>query len=94
MTKEKTELKENQTNADEVTNIDPWSVRKTIFIPKIPNSREQPDVVASVNLRHYSIQRGKPVEVPLPIYEVVKRMLDAEEEAEDFYYEQSKVKAY
>ena len=77
-----------------VTEVDPWTVKKPIMIPKIPNSRDQADVVASVNGRHFSIQRGKTVEVPLPIYEVVKRSIDAAEEEESFYYNKAEVKEY
>lgn len=68
---------------------DPWKIMKEIFVPKVPNSRDQPDVVASVNGRHFSVQRGKPVMVPAPIWEVIKRSLDAETEAERFYFESS-----
>lgn len=74
---------------DETNISDPWKIKKEIFVPKVPNSRDQPDVVASVNGRHFSVQRGKPVEVPLPIWEVIKRSLDAEEEAERYYFESS-----
>lgn len=70
---------------------DPWKNMKEIFVPKVPNSRDQPDVVASVNGRHFSVQRGKPVMVPAPIWEVIKRSLDAEAEAERFYFESSGV---
>lgn len=89
-------MAKNVTNVAEqaTAEVDPWSVKKSILIPKIPNSRDQADVVASVNGRHFSIQRGKQVEIPLPIYEVVKRSLEAAEEAERFYYDQSEVKEY
>ncbi|MGN1419217.1 MAG: hypothetical protein ACI4W6_07795 [Acutalibacteraceae bacterium] len=72
--------------ADTKKKIDPWNEKEEIFVPRLANCKEQPDLIASVNGRTFQIQRGKKVEVPKPIAEVIKRSLEAEEKADDFYY--------
>ena len=64
---------------------DPWQIKKTIRIPNIPGVKAQPDQSVFVNGRFFQIQRGKDVEVPLPVAEVVERSFVMEQKAEDFY---------
>ncbi|MCM1545260.1 MAG: hypothetical protein NC110_08175 [Ruminococcus sp.] len=82
---------EEQINTDnvqegQVIETDPWKRKKPITIPRLAGSKEQPDIIASVNGRIFQIQRGKTVEVPEPVYEVLERSFKAETEAEIDYY--------
>ena len=65
---------------------DPWEIKKPITLPRMPGARVQPDVTASVNGRVFRIQRGIEVEVPLPIWDVLQGMIQAEIAADDYYY--------
>lgn len=69
--------------------VDFWKIKKEIVIPRIPNSRNRPDFVCSLGGKHYQIQRGIKVELPLPIYEIAQQSIEAELKAEDFYYSHS-----
>lgn len=76
---------ENNVKVDLQQN-DPWKKKRSIAIPRLNGSREQPDIIASVNGRVFQIQRGTTVEVPEPIYEVLQRSFEAEAQAEIDYY--------
>lgn len=69
----------------EPTKKNPWEVKVPVTVPRLPGNKRQPDWNGSVNGRHYTIQRGVSVEVPLPIAEVVERHLKAIEDADDYY---------
>lgn len=56
-----------------------------IFIPRLPNSTAQPPLEGSVNGKAFLLPRGQYVDVPPEVYEVVKRSLDNETVAEDYY---------
>ena len=58
---------------------------KRIFIPKLPGSKNQPPMEGSVNGKSFLLPRNQWVELPDDIYEVVKRSLDAEDKADDYY---------
>lgn len=67
-----------------------WDDMVSILIPRLQGSKDQPDVIASVNGRVFQIQRGVRVDVPKPIAEVINRSLDFEIEAEDYYFNNSR----
>ena len=52
---------------------DEWSIKKTIRLPR-KSAGEQNFEYAGVNGKVFQIPCGKEVEVPLPIYEQLKRM--------------------
>ena len=57
---------------------DPWDIKRTIRLPRAL-SGEQNFIAVSINDRDFQVPRGKEVDVPLPVYEVLERMLKAEE---------------
>lgn len=57
---------------------DPWKTMCTIYLPRAM-AGQQKHVVVGVNGRRYQVPRGKSVEVPLPLYERLQLMLEAEE---------------
>lgn len=59
--------------------------KKSIFVPKLPNSKHQPPLEGSVNGKAFLLPRGKTSEVPPEVYEVVKRSIDGEDRAEEYY---------
>lgn len=56
-----------------------------VFVPRLPNSKNQPPFEGSVNGKGFLIPRGKPWKVPASVAEVVKRSLHNEQIAEDYY---------
>lgn len=68
----------NLNKAAEVAVSDPWKEMRTIFLPRAM-AGQQKHVVVGVNGRRYQVPRGKSVEVPLPLFERLQLMLDAEE---------------
>ena len=66
--------------AEEATEVNPWDVKKTIFLPRGQESEEQSRFVC-VNGRTFMVPKGKDVQVPLPVYEVLMNARMAEEEA-------------
>lgn len=64
---------------------DPWKIMKTVYIP-LKRGKYQPDFNGSVNGKRFTIPRGKPWEVPLPIYEVVQDAMKSEEKSAMEYY--------
>lgn len=69
----------------------PWDEKIPITTPRLAGSKEQPDIIASVNGRVFSIKRGVTVEVPKPIYEVLERSFKAEMQAEIDYYNKAQI---
>lgn len=57
-----------------------------ITVPKIPNEKDQPDLVVSVNGKNYIIQRGIEVSVPKNVAEIIRCSLKNEAKAEEYYY--------
>ena len=66
--------------AEEAAEVNPWDVKKTIFLPRGQESEEQSRFVC-VNGRTFMVPKGKDVQVPLPVYEVLMNARMAEEEA-------------
>nr|DAH84380.1 MAG TPA: hypothetical protein [Caudoviricetes sp.] len=66
--------------AEEAVEVSPWDVKKTIFLPRGQESEEQSRFVC-VNGRTFMVPKGKDVQVPLPVYEVLMNARIAEEEA-------------
>lgn len=59
--------------------------KKSIFVPRLNGSKEQPPLEGSVNGKPFLLPRGQVSEVESEVYEVVERSLRAEIEAEDYY---------
>ena len=57
--------------------IDPWTVKRDVFLPYVTKGEEQ-FVYVSVNGRKWQVPRGKTVSVPLPLYERIQIMLEAQ----------------
>lgn len=62
---------------------DPWQVMMPVFLPR-GFTGSQKHVMVGVNGRRYQVPRGKQVEVPLPLYERIQIMLEAEAKAQEF----------
>lgn len=58
---------------------------ETVYVPRLPNSKNQPPLEGSVNGKAFLIPRGKSCEVPASVAEVVNRSLRNEQLAEDYY---------
>lgn len=72
---------------------DPWQIMEPVTVPRLQNSRNQPDMAVSVNGRIFKIQRGvQDVMVPRPIAQVVRRSLRATDDAADAYYRAAGIK--
>ena len=56
---------------------DPWQDMRQIFIPKRSRS-EQNTLEVGVNDKTFFIPKDQFVEVPMPLWEVVREMLDAQ----------------
>ena len=57
-----------------------------VFIPRIPNEKDQADMFVSVNGKNYLIQRGKRVRVPANVKEVIDASVRKAQAADEFYY--------
>lgn len=62
------------------------SERVKVTIPRIPGQKEQPDVIVGVSGKNYQIQRGKEVEVPVAVAEILKFQEKAEKEYEEYLF--------
>lgn len=84
MATEKTAAAAAQANPEDVWDvmktIDVWDVMKTIYLPRGQENEEQSRFVA-VNGRTFMVPKGKDVQVPLPVYEVLMNARMAEEVA-------------
>ena len=72
--------KETAAAAVHANQEDVWNVMKTIYLPRGQENEEQSRFVA-VNGRTFMVPKGKDVQVPLPVYEVLMNARMAEEEA-------------
>lgn len=75
MATEKTAAAETAAQQEDV-----WNVMRTIFLPREQSSEEKSRFVC-VNGRTFIVPKGKDVQVPLPVYEVLVNARMAEEEA-------------
>ena len=57
-----------------------------VTVPRIPNAKDQPDLVVSVNGKNYVIQRGKEVSVPRNVADIIRTSQKNEEKALEYYY--------
>lgn len=55
---------------------DPWKEKREIFLPYATKGEEQ-FILVGVNGRKYQVPRGKNVTLPLPLYERIQIMLEA-----------------
>lgn len=67
----------------EATPIDPWEIKREITLPK-PGRNEDKFYLVGINDRFTRVKRGATVTVPLPVYEVLLDVLEAEEREEDY----------
>lgn len=74
MTTEKTAATEKKTE------IDAWAQTREIFLERGQMTEEQSQFVC-VNGRTFQVPKGKPVQVPLPVYEVLENSRQMREEA-------------
>ena len=72
--------KETATAAVQANPEDVWNVMKAIYLPRGQGKEEQSRNVA-VNGRRFQVPKGKDVQVPLPVYEVLMNARMAEEVA-------------
>ncbi len=56
---------------------DPWQEKREVFLPYATKGEEQ-FVYVSINGRKWQVPRGKSVSVPLPLYERIQIMLEAQ----------------
>lgn len=61
----------------------PFEVMKTIVLPRA-TAGEEKSVYVGVNGRTWQVPRGKPVEVPEPVYDRLMIMLKAQAADDDF----------
>ena len=60
---------------------DPWQEMRTIYIPKRSRT-EQNTLEVGVNDKTYFVPKEQFVEVPMPLWEVIHEMLDAQKAME------------
>ena len=63
--------------------VDPWLDMREIMLPR-PGKGEETHVLVGVNSRYVRVKKGERVKVPRPIYEVLDRMLKAEQAEDDY----------
>ncbi len=61
---------------------DPWQDMRQVFIPKRSRA-EQNTIEVGVNDKTFFIPKDQFVEVPMPLWEVVQEMLDAQKTMEE-----------
>lgn len=64
------------------TGYDPMKEMITDVIPYAP-AGEQQNMYVGLNGKTYNIPRGKSVELPMPVWEIIKRALAAERKVEE-----------
>lgn len=67
----------------EVVPVDPWKKKVTIRLPKAAQGEEN-YIIASVNGRVYKLMKGKEIDVPAPIAEVLQHSFEMQDEADEF----------
>ena len=65
------------------TPVDPWLDMREISLPR-PGKGEETHVLVGVNSRYVRVKKGVAVKVPRPIYEVLDRMMEAEQAEDDY----------
>lgn len=60
-----------------------WEEKKNIILPKAPKG-EEPYVYVCINGHSFQVPRGKPVDVPKPVYERLMIAQEAEYKAERY----------
>ncbi len=56
---------------------DIWSEKETIFLPR--GAGKEDTQFVCINGRSFLVPKGKPVEVPRPVYEVLMRAIEYED---------------
>lgn len=74
-------MAESKTVKKETLPEDPMQIRVTKYIPKVP-AGEQQSIYVCLNGKGYNIPRGKNVDMPLPVWEIIERAMNAEEKRE------------
>lgn len=72
--------KSDAENVNEVKSLDPWKQKVTIFVPRATDGEPNYKIVG-VNGKMFKIMRGKNVQVPIPVAEVLQHSFEAAEEA-------------
>lgn len=65
---------------------DPMSVKERVFIPKAAG--EEPCVLVGLNGKNYNIPRGKQVEVPKPVADILYQSEKAKDAADKYIAEE------
>lgn len=63
--------------------VDEWDEKRTVRLPKAHDGEDKSLYVA-VNGRSFMVPKGVTVEVPLPVYERIMIMLEAEDRIQDY----------
>lgn len=58
--------------------------RIRVMFPKVQGQKVQEDINVIINGKAWQIQRGKEVEIPESVYEVIKNSQDMQDEADNF----------
>lgn len=62
---------------------DPWKIMKPVHLPRAAQGEDK-FLYVGVNGRGMQVPKGKPVEVPLPIYDRIQIMLAAQDEDAEY----------
>lgn len=73
-------ITEKPAAAEKKTETDVWAQTREIFLERGQTTEEQSQF-ACVNGRTFQVPKGKPVQVPLPVYEVLENSRRMREEA-------------
>ena len=58
--------------------VDPMQERETMYVPRLPVG-EQQNIYVNINGKGFNIPRGKNVDMPRPVADIIKRALKAEQ---------------
>lgn len=76
--------------AENETKYDPWQHKVTVLLPKASDG-DQNFVLVGINGKNYQVPRGKRVQVPKPVYDVLSRSEHAQMISERYNAEQAAV---
>lgn len=76
-------MKDVKPGVEEIEQVDPWSIKKTVNLPR-GGRNEATSVFVRLNNQGFQVPRGKPVEVPAPIAERLEILLRAEDDQYNF----------
>lgn len=65
-----------------IETVNPWQEKRKVFIPKYSRGEQETRLV-SVNGRDYFVPKGREVDVPLPVYEVLMNSEDMRKALQD-----------